>query len=127
VVTNEGERDGVTGKHSANRCVGWVLALALALLAAGCSSGREAGDVDTVYGKPASPQLELGINSCNQNPNAEVQEDDQEIRLSITVDETGSSHDDCMDGLNVTLAKPLGDRTVIVNGTVFLVTPSEES
>jgi hypothetical protein len=99
-----------------------VVGLALA----GCSSKRETGTVLEVYGDPGSTRVEVSIDSCNQNPEVEVHETTTEVSLDVTVDEAGSSGDDCLDNVTVTLAESLGDRRVITNGEHIAVTPAEE-
>jgi len=111
----------------------WVTSLSIAipvligLALAGCSSERETGTVLEVYGDPGSARLELSIDSCNQGPEAEVHETTTEVSLDVTVNDAGSSSDDCLDNVTVTLAEPLGDRRVIANGEHIAVSPSEGS
>ncbi len=82
--------------------------------------------MDAVYGSPDSRHVEVSINACNRNPAVEVEENDREVRLHVTVDDSGATVDDCMGGADAILARPLGDRTVIANGHTVLVTPFEE-
>jgi hypothetical protein len=89
-----------------------TVALAVALMLAGCFGGERM--ISTVHGQAESPRLELGVNSCNRNPRATVEESDTEVRISITIDEeTGNGGGDCADHAVVTLSRPLGDRSVI--------------
>jgi len=103
-----------------------ALAVLVGLVVAACSSDRETGRVLEVYGDPGSAQVEVSIDSCNQSPEVEVHETTTEVSLEATVDEAGSTGDDCLDSATLTLAAPLGDRRVIANGEQITVSPSEE-
>lgn len=94
------------------------------LVLAGCGSepseprGPSGPMLNEVFGEPGSAELELGVNTCNQNPRAEVEETVTEVRISMVADEIdGDGAGDCSDGTRVTLDEPLRDREVIDNAT----------
>lgn len=96
-----------------------VLAAACLLLA-GCALGTqtERGPVSLAGWevRPVGPQeLALEVPSCNGNPELdELVEDDREVRIRVvTTVVVSGDHDDCLDILEVSLHKPLGDRDVI--------------
>ncbi len=80
-------------------------------------------------GDPASTRLELNVDSCNENPTAEVVESDTEVRVQVTSGRWfGRNADDCADGVTVTLNAPLGTRTVVdqSTGQVVEVSPADQ-
>ncbi|MGC1208814.1 MAG: hypothetical protein WA880_12745 [Ornithinimicrobium sp.] len=88
--------------------------------------------VQNVHGEPDSAELDLGVNTCNQNPRAEAEraeaeETDAEVRITIVADEIdGNGRDACADDTRVTLDEPLGDREVIdeaMGESVQVLTP----
>lgn len=81
-----------------------------------------------VVGEPSSTRLELGVNTCNQNPQAEVEESAEDVRIQIVVDQVQTGdRNDCADNTKVVLKEPLGDRQVVnaETGKVIQVTPPE--
>ena len=80
--------------------------------------------IQSVQGLPDSAELLLVINTCQQGPQASVEETPTAVRVTVTADR---SHDnqDCADGITVNLAGPLGDRNVfdVVAGSNVDVQP----
>ncbi len=54
--------------------------------------------------------VELVVASCNGNPTAEVDEDDDRIVVRVT---GGTTNDDCADGLCVVLDQPIDGRALV--------------
>lgn len=85
--------------------------------------------VFAAYGDAASTRLELNVASCNENPTAEVEESDTEVRVQVTSGRwLGRNGGDCADGVVVNLKEPLGTRRVVdqTTGTVVEVLPADE-
>lgn len=60
--------------------------------------------------------LEMSVDSCNGNPEVtELEQTETEVRLEVTstVPGPGQPGNDCMDGIEVTLDAPLGDRVLV--------------
>lgn len=90
--------------------------LLLLVALSGCSA--EAPTIYMVYGDPESTRLEVSVNTCNRNPKVEAEETTDEVRLFTTADEpSGDGQDDCMDGDDLRLETPLGDRVVVDDAT----------
>lgn len=110
----------------------------VACLLAGCSSEQSISDSSEtttaadqpttsayeamlfeVFGEPDSRKVELGVNTCNKNPQAEVVATEAEVRIAIVFEtregDTGSG--DCADSVKIVLDEPLGSRTVIDDAT----------
>ena len=94
---------------------------------AGCA-GRSRS-VLAASGDAASTRLELTIDSCNENPTAEVEESAAEVRVRVTSGRwLGRDADDCADGTEVILKTPLGTRRIIDDSTgeVVELQPAED-
>lgn len=89
-------------------------ALATVVLVAACGSDTPA--VDAAYGSPDSVTLELSTDTCNAHPNAIVDEEGDEVRVSLRAQRSWGDAD-CADSVRVTLAAPLGSRAVIDTST----------
>lgn len=83
---------------------------ALALVLGGCSFTTHPSVLD-VAGDPASTELIMSVESCNQDPKVTAEETLTEVRLRVTAD--ADNDDDCLDSASVSLEAPLGDRAVI--------------
>ncbi len=94
-------------------------AAALVMLVAGCAGSDDAGgsrqpvDVVEVVVQPGGTLLGVGIDSCNGDPSAVVTEDAESVTIEAEAFVPDGDTDDCLDGLDIDLAEPLGDRTVI--------------
>lgn len=100
-----------------------TLGIAIGLMLTGCSGD----DLDlAVYGNPASTTLEVGVDTCNADPEVTAEESATEVRLSVEVEQSETSGD-CRDSVDVELEAPLGDRQVIddATGDVVDVQPAE--
>ncbi len=94
------------------RPVLWV-AVALALVGAGACSddGKEERAIPEARTWAGSTAVSASVESCNGEPEIEIiNEDEEEVRLKVVA---GSSGDDCLDGIVVCLAEPLGGRSLI--------------
>ena len=77
---------------------------------------RSGGEVEVVEAMLHSPQkLELIVASCNRNPKASLlRESDVDVQVRVKADsDFRLGEGDCLDGVEVHLQEPLGDRTVI--------------
>lgn len=83
---------------------------------------RDDGTVPTRTGDAelVGDDLSFAVDSCNQNPTAEVDEDDTTVTITAYAPPRGG--DDCADGLVVHLEQPLGDRMVFDGATGMTVT-----
>ena len=93
----------------------------------GCDSRSRS--VFVAYGDAASTRLELNVASCDENPTADVEESETEVRVEVTSGRLlGRNADDCADGIVVILKEPLGTRSVIdqSTGKVVEVLPADE-
>ncbi len=82
-----------------------------------------------VFADPRSPRLEVSVNTCNQNPIVLMDESATRIVVTVEADEVeGSGRNDCRDGVEATLAQPLGDREIIdaATGEAVDVLPLED-
>ncbi len=99
---------------------------ASAVLLGGCGPAEPM--LAEVYGDSPSTNLEMSVNTCNQNPTLLIEESATKIIVAVEADEVeGSARNDCLDGAVATLAQPLGDREVIdaATGDVVVVLPLE--
>lgn len=93
----------------------------LVLLLGSCSS-QDARIVE-VWGNDSETRLDVVIGSCNKNPTVELEESIKEIRLRVEVkSRLELLSGDCLDGVSIELAKPLGERTVLDDATDETVT-----
>ncbi|MBT8193807.1 MAG: hypothetical protein KJP22_10430 [Acidimicrobiia bacterium] len=95
-----------------------VVAGLVVLALGGCYSDPAFID-DEIYVSPDGLLLNIGIGSCNADIVVTVEETATEVIVTPSVE--NDSGDDCADGFLVTLAKPLGERTVVDgrNGETF--------
>jgi hypothetical protein len=79
----------------------------------------ESSDVDirirSVTGEPSSNSLSLGINTCNADLSADVEETAEEVRIRVHAE--NNTTNDCRDYMRVTLDDALEDRRVIDDRT----------
>lgn len=69
--------------------------------------------VTEVYVRPDDRQLEVGVGTCNQDPQVTAVETEAEVRLSSNEVLPRGASNDCQDVDIVTLDAPLGERKVI--------------
>lgn len=100
----------------AKLAVAVLLGLAVVFLAWRIVAPADA-PVTEVYVRPDDRQLEVGVDTCNQDPQVTVVETEDEVRLSSNETLPRGAGDDCLDNDIVTLDVPLGDRTVIDEAT----------
>lgn len=113
----------VRGRRGARGASGRSSALTVSLLMALAGCASDAPRIVEAYGDPASPRLELSVDTCNRTPRATVVESDTEVRITIEADEpSGDGSGDCLDRAEVTLGQPLGRRTVVDEGSDRTVT-----
>lgn len=97
--------------------------------AANSESLTSTAAINEAFGSPESNRIELGIDSCNADPEARVAETSSdvqvEIRLRSPVPEGEGG--DCQDSLFVELESPLADRTLtdVTTGDPVVVQPAE--
>ncbi len=87
----------------------WVVP-ALGIVTAACSLFPNEADI-TSASIEGEARLALGVNTCNADLSADV--DETEDKIVITVTARNDSSDDCADQLIVDLAEPLGTRSVV--------------
>jgi hypothetical protein len=90
-------------------------------------NGRDR-EITGASGRPDSTLLDLGVDSCNENPRAEVEEGATQVRVrAVSSQWLGRSRDDCRDSVRVTLRSPLGDRQVVdFDDNEIAFVPAEE-
>jgi Domain of unknown function (DUF4352) len=91
-----------------------TIAAGLVLMAA-CESSDDDVLIRGVSGEPSSRLLSLGINTCNADLSADVEETAEVVRIRIHAENDTS--DDCGDGMRLTLDDALGNRRVIDDRT----------
>ncbi|MBB2903111.1 hypothetical protein FHR75_003953 [Kineococcus radiotolerans] len=103
---------------------GTVLAVAL-LTACSSSTGRERVKTGINEWQVDGNVLQLGVNSCNSDPEASFVETEVDVTVTVTALAPPSDgvQDLCGDAVAVTLAAPLGDRAVIDESTGREVDP----
>ena len=96
----------------------------IVVLLIGCSFFSNEADIWTAYGAPDSTELLLEVDSCNADLSADVDEQPDQIVISVTAENDTS--DDCLEGMTIELASPLGDRVVVdsFDGESLEVLPS---
>lgn len=96
----------------------------IVVLLAGCSFLSNEVDIWTAYGAPDSNELLLEVDSCNADLSAAVDEQPDQIVISVTAENDTS--DDCLDAMTIELASLLGDRVVVdsFDGEALEVLPS---
>ena len=102
------------GRRVRAGAVGVATIAAGLVLVAACESSDDVriGGVD---GEPSWRLLSLGINTCNADLSADVQETAEEVRIRVHAE--NNTTDDCGDLLRVTLDDALGNRRVIDDRT----------
>lgn len=102
----------MAGRQSEERVRGrWVLP-GLGIVTAACSLFPKEADITSASLEgEGSTQLALGLDTCNADLSAEVDETEHEIVISVTA--RNDSPDDCADQLIVDLTEPLGTRSVV--------------
>lgn len=82
--------------------------------------------INAAYGAPDSRLLELAIDSCNQDPQATVEESTSEVRVTVSLSGVDAGLA-CQDSVKVELSAPLAGRRVIdaVSGEAVPVQPAE--
>ena len=87
---------------------GAAIVVAGALAACGADTPR----ITEARGEPASPRLVLRADTCNAHPGATVEESPTQVRVLLRASRSWGDAD-CEDSVVVTLAAPLGSRTVV--------------
>ena len=84
--------------------------IVLGLTLAGCESERDANIKDG-WMSPGGTRIRMIVDTCNARHKTEVVETATEVRVAVTArnDENG----DCADAVEITLAEPLGARSLI--------------
>jgi hypothetical protein len=104
------------GRRVRTGAVGVATIVAVLVLTAACESSDDVRIRD-VDGKPTWRLLSLGINTCNADLSAEVEETAEEVRIRVHAENTTGDSGDCRDLLRVTLDDALGNRRVIDDRT----------
>jgi hypothetical protein len=98
----------------------WLLAVGVATIAAvlvlmaACESSDDVR-IRGVSGEPTWRLLSLGINTCNADLSADVEETAEEVRIRVHAENNTTG--DCADSMRVTLDDDLGNRRVIDDRT----------
>lgn len=87
----------------------WVVP-ALGIVTAACSLFPKEADITSVSVE-GEAQLALGVNTCNADLRAGIDETEDEIVITVTA--RNNSSNDRADQLIVDLAEPIGDRSVV--------------
>ena len=89
--------------------------------------GSSDAEILEVFLAPDGTRLEVGVGTCNQDPNVTAVETADEVRLSSNEKVPRGDSADCADADNVMLEQPLGERKVIdeATGKVLQVLPGE--
>lgn len=99
-----------------------LLVVGFLLLLLGSCSSQHVRIVE-VWGNDSETRLDVVIASCNKDPTVDVQESIEEIHLRVQVQSRLELFSgDCLDGVSLELAKPLGERTVVDGATDEAVT-----
>ena len=107
------------------RSVGAAVIGAAILVHGGCGSDAtvRAMWVESDYGVPVAHTQELHLSTtCAEEVSASLTETDEEVRIGdIEGDALGNGRDgpDCQGGVTLSLSEPIGDRTVVVEGTAW--------
>jgi hypothetical protein len=102
------------GRRVRTGAVGVATIAAVSVLMAACESSDDVR-IRSVYGEPSWRLLELGINTCNADLSADVEETAEEVRIRVHAENNTTA--DCADGMRVTLDDALGNRRVIDDRT----------
>ncbi|MDQ3526642.1 MAG: hypothetical protein M3424_01890 [Actinomycetota bacterium] len=106
-------------KHSSGRAKRYILPILCALSAVGLLSGCQvSAPVFEVWSGTDERELQVGVDTCNREPEVTALETATEVRLSVRVNRSFAlTKNDCLDGAMVTLKEPLGDRQVVDDST----------
>lgn len=99
------------GGRRGGRSLGASLPGAAVGLLATCSGGWEVRTVTDV-----GQALSLDVASCNASYNVAVEEEADEVRVTVEQVDAGDVGAECADEVRVVLDAPVGDREVFVNG-----------
>lgn len=92
-----------------------VSAVTVAALA-GCGDDVREVEILGAHGQADSRELVIAPDdACNLEPRADVVETADEVRVTVTV--RGTTNEDCGEGVRISLASTLGDRTIIDGST----------
>ena len=92
-----------------------TIAAVLVLMAACVDVSDDDVRIRGVTGEPSSRLLSLGIDTCNADLSAEVEETAEEVRIRVHAE--NDTTDDCGDSIRLTLDDTLGNRHVIDDRT----------
>ena len=96
--------------------VGAATIAAVSVLTAACVDvSDDDGRISSVSGEPSSRFVSLGINTCNADLSAELEETAEEVRIRVHAE--NNTRGDCADVILVTLDGALGNRRVIDDRT----------
>jgi hypothetical protein len=102
------------GRRVRTGAVGVATIAAVVVLMVACESSDD-GRIRSVSGEPSWRLLSLGIDTCNADLSADVEETAEEVRIRVHAE--NDTTDDCADSLQVTLDDALGNRRVIDDRT----------
>ncbi|HET6754126.1 MAG TPA: hypothetical protein VFH23_09270, partial [Jiangellaceae bacterium] len=97
------------GRRVRTGAVGVATIAAVVVLMVACESSDD-GRIRSVSGEPSWRLLGLGIDTCNADLSADVEETAEEVRIRVHAE--NNTTDDCGDLLQVTLDDALGNRRV---------------
>jgi Domain of unknown function (DUF4352) len=92
-----------------------TIAAVLVLMAACVDVSDDDVRIGGVSGEPLSRTLSFGLNTCNADLSADVEETAEEVRIRVHAENNTTG--DCADGMRVTLDDDLGNRRVIDDRT----------
>jgi Domain of unknown function (DUF4352) len=92
-----------------------TIAAVLVLMAACVAVSDDDVRIGDVSGEPSSRVLSFGINTCNADLSAVVEETAEEVRIRVHAE--NDTTDDCGDSMRLTLDADLGNRRVIDDRT----------
>jgi hypothetical protein len=100
-------------------------ALTVTWAACGSDAAVEAMYVESDYGVPVATAREVYfLTTCAEDVGASLTETEDEVRISdIEGDALGDGRDgpDCQGGVTLSLAEPIGDRAVVVDGETWVL------
>ena len=99
-----------SGSAVAQRMTRGVAGVVVAAALAAC--GADTPRITEARGEPTSSRLVLTADTCNAHPSASVEESPEEVRVLLRASRSWGDAD-CEDSVVVTLAAPLGSRTVV--------------
>jgi hypothetical protein len=92
-----------------------TIAAGLVLMVACVDVSDDDVRISSVSGEPSSRLLSFGINTCNADLSAEVEETAEEVRIRVHAE--NNTMGDCADSMRLTLDDDLGNRRVIDDRT----------